>query len=64
MEKELREMGSLAEGIAERARMEEKDLTTANNIRKLMKNMKLTLQQAMGALEIPADEQKKYATLV
>ena len=64
MEKELREMGSLAEGIAERTRMEEKDLTTANNIRKLMENMKLTLQQAMDALEIPTDEQKKYATLV
>ena len=60
MEKELTEMGSLAEGIAERARMEE----ILKSIRNLMKTMNLTAQQAMDALMIPATEQKRYAALI
>lgn len=64
MEKELTEMGSLAEGIAERARMEEKETTLIASIRNLMKTMNLTAKQAMDALMIPASEQKKYATQV
>jgi len=64
MEKELTEMGSLAEGIAERARNEGIDLTIVKSIRNLMKNMKLSAQQAMDVLEIPVAEQARYAALL
>ena len=56
-------MSNLAEGIAERARMDGeakvKESERISSIRNLMKNMRLTVQQTMGALEIPADEQKR-----
>ena len=38
--------------------------TKIDSIRSLMKTMKLTLQQAMDALEIPVSEREKYAALV
>ena len=61
-------MGSLAEGIAERARMEGeakgKKTTILASIRNLMKTMNFSAKQAMDALMIPASEQKKYATQV
>ena len=60
MERELIEMGSLAEGIAERAKVEE----ILKSIRNLMKNMKLSAKQAMDVLEIPASEQEKYMALI
>ena len=68
MEKELTEMGSLAEGIAERARLDGeikgKESAILVSIRNLMKTMNITAQQAMDALMIPVEEQSKYATLV
>ena len=64
MERELTEMGSLAEGIAERARQEEKDLTIVNSIRNLMETLHLTAEQAMNALKIPATEQGRYAAQI
>ena len=60
MEKELTEMGSLAEGIAERTRQEEKNLTIVNSIRNLMKTLHLTAEQAMNALKNPTTEQGRY----
>ena len=60
MEKELTEMGRLAEGIAERARMEE----FIKSIQNLMDTVGWTAQQAMDALKIPASEQKRYAELL
>ena len=64
MEKELTEMGSLAEGIAERARMEEKESTIIENMRKMIKNSNMSLQQIMDMLEIPMKDREKYAALV
>ena len=68
MEKELTEMGSLAEGIAERARLygeiKGKESAILVSIRNLMKTMNMTAQQAMDALMIPVERQSKYATLV
>ena len=68
MEGELIKMGSLAEGIAERARVEGKaegkEMTIVTSIRNLMKTMNLSAKQAMDALMIPASEQKKYAAQV
>ena len=76
MEGDLMKMGSLAEGIAERARMEGeakgraegkaegKKTTILASIRNLMKTMNFSAKQAMDALMIPASEQKKYAPQV
>ena len=68
MEKELTEMGSLAEGIAERARIDGetkgKESTIIATIRNLMETLNLTAKQAMDAMKIPVDEQKRYATLI
>ena len=36
------------------------ETTTLTNIQNLMKTLKLTAQQAMDALLIPADDQSKY----
>jgi hypothetical protein len=58
MRKEAMEKGmekGLGQGI-EQNRLE--------NIRNLMTTMKLTAQQAMDALLIPADEQEKYIALL
>ncbi|MBR1553710.1 MAG: hypothetical protein IJ631_06860 [Schwartzia sp.] len=57
-------MGSLAEGIAERARAEGKEKTILATIRNLMETMNLTAKQAMDAMKIPASEQRKYAAQV
>ena len=64
MEEKLMKMGSLALGIAEKARNEGIDLTIVKSIRNLMKNMKLSAQQAMDVLEIPVAEQEKCAALL
>ena len=48
-----------AEGIAEgKAEM------LINSIRNLMKTLNLTVKQAMDALQIPIEEQKKYASMI
>ena len=96
MEEELTKMGSLAEGIAERAktegyntgrtegyntgrtegyntgrtegyntgRTEGIDSALVSSIRNLMKKLNWTAQQAMDALMIPAEKQKRYAALI
>ena len=38
-----------------------KEQSLLESIRNLMKNLKLTAQQAMDALEIPKDDQARYA---
>lgn len=45
------------------ATTETKKQTLINTIRKMMKNLNLTVQQAMNVLEIPADKQKEYVRL-
>ena len=35
-------------------------LKETDSIKKLMKNMNLTIDQAMNALEVPADKREKY----
>ena len=57
----LREL--MKEEIAEERAAEKKD-TMLDNIRKLMKNMKLIAEQAMNTLEIPAAEQSKYSAML
>ena len=36
------------------------ELKEVENIKKLMKNMNLTIDQAMNALEVPEDKREKY----
>ena len=38
--------------------------TLLKNIRSLMKTMKLTAKQAMDALQVPADKQAEYNSLI
>ena len=64
MEKKLTEMGSLAEGIAERAKAEGKESAILATIRNLMETLNLTAQQAMDAMKIPVAEQARYAALL
>ena len=64
MERELTEMGSLAEGIAERAKAEGKESAILATIRNLMETLNLTAQQAMDAMKIPVAEQARYAALL
>ena len=68
MERELTEMGSLAEGIAERARNEGevkgKESAILTAIRNLMETAGWSAQQTMDAMKIPIDEQKRYAALL
>ena len=46
------------------ARAEGMESAILASIRNLMKNMKLSAQQAMDVLEIPTTEQAKYAALL
>ena len=48
----------------EEIRQESKAENCIENIRSLMKTLKLTAQQAMEALQIPPQEQEKYAKLL
>ena len=36
------------------------ELNQTDSIKKLMKNMNLTIDQAMNALEVPEDKREKY----
>ena len=40
--------------------MREWNLTETDSIKKLMKNMNWTIDQAMNALEVPEDKREKY----
>lgn len=72
MEEEMNTMCNLGEGIAERAMAEgeargevigmEKERLVA--LKRIIKNMKLTAEQAMNALEIPMSERKRYTSLL
>ena len=45
---------TLADKFLDRTELE------TDSIKKLMKNMNLTIDQAMNALEVPADKREKY----
>ena len=58
------EIAEAAQKAKEEGKAEEKEKTLIENIRSLMKKLNLTAQQAMDALEVPANEQKKYIALI
>ena len=53
-----------AKEATEKATAETKKATLLENIRNLMETTKWTAKQAMDALKIPSDEQKKYLPLL
>ncbi|MCC8152335.1 MAG: hypothetical protein LIO96_13070 [Lachnospiraceae bacterium] len=61
-------MCTLFEEIAkegeERGKAIGEERTTVKNIKSVMETMKLTAEQAMEALRIPATEQEKYFTML
>ena len=61
----LRELMSdeIDKEVAE-GRAEERTTTVVDDIKKMIKNLKLTAAQAMLALEIPDSDQPKYMALL
>ena len=72
MKEELRKMGGLmepaveiaAERAAEKKSAETKKKTLIESVRKMMKKLNMTAQQAMDILDVPADKQKEYLALI
>ena len=57
-------MCNLGEGIAERAMEQGIEKEKLANLKRIIKNMKLTAEQAMNALEIPISERNRYTSLL
>lgn len=68
MKEELRKMGGLMEPAveiaAEKKSAETKKKTLIESVRKMMKKLNMTAQQAMDILDVPADKQKEYLALI
>ena len=68
MREELRKMGGLMEPAveiaAEKKSAETKKKTLIESVRKMMKKLNMTAQQAMDILDVPADKQKEYLALI
>ena len=60
----VRRMCKIIEDLFAEDLAEGKKETLLNSIRNLMKNLNLTLQQAMDALDIPADKQDELRPLI
>lgn len=60
LEKGVAEMCNLSEGVEKRAKNEER----LKNLRSLIKNMKISAEQAMNALNIPISERSYYEELL
>ena len=54
-------MCRIMEELAEEERAKEREATLLESIKSLMSNLKFTPQQAMEALNIPADQREKLA---
>ena len=54
----------IREEAREEGREEGKELSTVSNLRSLMGKMKISAEKAMDYLNIPAEEQPKYALLL
>ena len=62
--KAVTELCNLSEGILEKGIIKGIVRGTANDIKKLMKNMNISMMQAMDILEIPKTERQEYQTLL
>ena len=64
IEEEVLEMCNLGMAIELTGVEKGKELSLLESIKKMMKNLKLTAQQAMDTLEIPKDDQAHYAAML
>ena len=64
MKEELKKMGGLMEPAIEVSNDETKKKTLIESVRKMMKKLNMTAQQAMDILDVPADKQKEYLALI
>jgi len=68
MREELRKMGGLMEPAveiaAEKKPAETKKKTLIESVRKMMKKLNMTAQQAMDILDVPANKRKEYLALI
>ena len=61
---EMEKMGNFSDELENRGRLEGEKNNLLENIRSLMKTLKLTAQQAMEALQVPADKQDELRALI
>ena len=64
MKEELRKMGGLMEPAIEVSNDETKKKTLIESVRKMMKKLNMTAQQAMDILDVPANKRKEYLALI
>ena len=64
MREELRKMGGLMEPAIEVSNDETKKKTLIESVRKMMKKLNMTAQQAMDILDVPANKRKEYLALI
>ncbi len=64
IEEEVLEMCNLGMAVELTGVEKGKELSLLESIKKMMKNLKLTAQQAMDTLEIPKDDQARYAAML
>ena len=57
-------MCKIMEEALEQEARESRERTTLEHIKKLMRNLKLTAEQAMDALSIPKTEQTTYLKMI
>ena len=61
---EMEKMGNFSDELENKGRLEGEKNNLLENIRSLMKTLKLTAQQAMDALQVPADKQDELRALI
>jgi len=64
MEREVSVMCNLSMGVREKGRAEGMVDGILTSIKNLVKNMGVSIEQAMSVLEIPEDERQKYMNLL
>ena len=62
--KEVMRMTRLGQMLMDEGMEKGIELKETDSIKKLMKNMNLTIDQAMNALEVPADKREKYCKTI
>jgi len=64
IESEVADMCNLSDGIEKKGIEIGTKTTKLQDIQNLMKNLKLSMEQAMTALEVPETEKEKYADML
>ncbi len=60
----VKKMSKIIQEVFKEELEEKKKSTLLENIRKMMKKLNMTAQQAMDILEVPVEKQKEYVTLI